>query len=253
MNSPSRARSAGFTLIELLVGMGVILLLAALLFTGARGVFSASDRAKCASNLRQIGTAIHTYVADNHGFLPPGARAQGSGTIVRQLEPYLGTMVTNAIAPDVWYCPANVRLGSPPPGGYMSPNVNYKGWSGYFFNYLFNASIFRITNGSPSNSAYVSDDEARVRLQSVELPTKTVALMDMRTRAPGASGPPSSGLANGTYFNPSHANFILGLVHSNRGNVLFLDGHVEAFSGDHPMPVKSLPAQTTTWWPNPPN
>jgi len=39
MNSPSRARSAGFTLIELLVGMGVILLLAALLFTGARGVF----------------------------------------------------------------------------------------------------------------------------------------------------------------------------------------------------------------------
>jgi len=40
-------------LIELLVGMVLILLLAVLIFTGAGSAFSASDRAKCASNLRQ--------------------------------------------------------------------------------------------------------------------------------------------------------------------------------------------------------
>lgn len=58
-------RRRGFTLIELLVVIAIIAILASLLLVSLSRAKSAAQATKCASNLRQIGLALHMYVNEN--------------------------------------------------------------------------------------------------------------------------------------------------------------------------------------------
>ncbi len=55
----------GFTLIELLTVIAIIGILAAILIPVVGAVRESARTAKCQSNLRQIGSAVHAYVSDN--------------------------------------------------------------------------------------------------------------------------------------------------------------------------------------------
>ena len=93
-----RTLRGAFTLLELLVVLAVIAILAALSLGGLSKLGASSDRSKAISNMRQIGTGITLFAADNDGKLPgplwPGQLAQfdptRSGRLVRELAPYLG-------------------------------------------------------------------------------------------------------------------------------------------------------------------
>ena len=56
--------SRGFTLIELLVVIGIIAILAAILFPVVARARETARKTNCASNLRQIGTAVAMYLQD---------------------------------------------------------------------------------------------------------------------------------------------------------------------------------------------
>ncbi|MBU0478636.1 type II secretion system GspH family protein [bacterium] len=61
---------AGFTLLELLVVIAVIGLLASMLLPALSKAREMGRRAKCMSNLRQLGLAFQMYTSDYDGFLP---------------------------------------------------------------------------------------------------------------------------------------------------------------------------------------
>ena len=87
----------GFTLIELLVVISVILVLAALVMPVIQSAVSQADRAKCVSNMAQIGKALVAYAAVYGRYLPFNRRASNGW-------------------PRHWYC-ANAYDEDGAPGG----------------------------------------------------------------------------------------------------------------------------------------
>jgi prepilin-type N-terminal cleavage/methylation domain-containing protein len=64
-------RRVSFTLIELLVVIAVVGILAALLVPALARANELAKITQCLSNLRQVGHAVHMYLADNNGTFPP--------------------------------------------------------------------------------------------------------------------------------------------------------------------------------------
>ncbi|HET6246637.1 MAG TPA: type II secretion system protein [Tepidisphaeraceae bacterium] len=72
--------SRGFTLIELLVVIGIIFVLASILFPVVSAINRNSKAAVCASNERQLVAAILSYTASNDGVLPAPAVCWGTSS-----------------------------------------------------------------------------------------------------------------------------------------------------------------------------
>ena len=60
----------GISLTEMVAAMGTIICLSALLLPALSGAKDASDRARCAANLSQVGKAMFFYASENDGYLP---------------------------------------------------------------------------------------------------------------------------------------------------------------------------------------
>ena len=81
--TPPAATRRAFTLIELLVVIGIIALLMAILLPVLSRAREQARQVVCASNMRQICMAMHSYAGANSGYLP----IPGSGG---ETMPYLG-------------------------------------------------------------------------------------------------------------------------------------------------------------------
>ena len=93
-------RSA-FTLIELLVVIAIIALLVSLLMPSLRQARDLAKSALCSANLKQVGTAVAAYVADNDDWMPGyvnGSWSHPTGWVgpdnVRYVRWYQGVLMT---------------------------------------------------------------------------------------------------------------------------------------------------------------
>ena len=92
-------RKKGFTLIELLVVIAIIAILAAILFPVFAKARAQAEKISCASNLKQIGTAIMMYTQDfdesypsanyNGMFATPTGQQWGWAYLWTMWQPYI--------------------------------------------------------------------------------------------------------------------------------------------------------------------
>lgn len=161
----SRARrrkgcpEGAFTLIELLTVLAIIGVLAALLLPVIGRTRLAAQSAVSTSNLRQLATATHAYIADNRGLFPPGmsldnlTRWHGARTFVSApfdpargwLGPYLGADGR------VKLCPVFARLAS-------GSQTFELGAGGYGYNLIYlGGPVARGTAADPFRPARLAD------------------------------------------------------------------------------------------------
>src|SRR5882672_10342449 len=121
------AWNRGFTLIELLVVIAIIAILASLLLPALSRAKERGRRARCISNLRQIGVAIHLYGDDHNDSILPNdvpiapnshdiwffTAAVHLGRLL--MEKYLPLPANNG---HVFYCPSMEASGGMKPGAY---------------------------------------------------------------------------------------------------------------------------------------
>lgn len=91
-NVPHEARRA-FTLIELLVVIAIIAILAGLLLPALARAKAKSERASCASQLKQLGTGINLWVLDHSDTYPPAGFQSVGGTYQAGWDNYINSYI----------------------------------------------------------------------------------------------------------------------------------------------------------------
>lgn len=131
MTSSHRKRFA-FTLIELLVVIAIIAILAAIFIPSLSRAQHEGRRTACASNLRQIGLAVKSYLSDSQNVFPPVLPAQWDryGLISDYYRPHAGDNY------DIFRCPAQRKDLRSRNSGLAFPSDPGK-WTSYEFNSFF--------------------------------------------------------------------------------------------------------------------
>ena len=200
-------KAMGFTLIELLVVLAIVAVLSALLLTAIASVRTSSDVAESVSRLRQWGVALGLYVADNDGSLP--RRGQGVQPLAQisrptdwfnALPPYLGSpsyqdLVASGHRPKAGDKSIFISPGCPDPGGQ------------YFLSYAMNMNLSPWNLPDPSMMSQIAN----------------APFVVFMAEAPGQY--------SSTY--PSRAAYSVAAPHRGKGNVLFLDGHVQTLTASY--------------------
>lgn len=193
------SRANGFTLVELLTVVGIVAVLASLIFPALGKARILARSGLCLHQLRQWGVAVHLYAADHEDLLPPEGAPNPTDSQTNvgwyiQLPRQLGLARyhdqpwrTNPASPNpgrssLWLCPANPRRSN-------GRNL---------FHYCFNQHL----DGT-------GDDDTAVRLSALSAPSGLVGLFDSKNL-------PAVGSANFTHTN----------LHAGGAQFLFLDGHV---------------------------
>ncbi len=139
----ARAPRAAFTLAELLIVVGIIALLAAMLYPALVMVKAQANAVKCDDNMRNIAIAIEVYRQNAERNFP------GSFQELVSLD---------ALPPKALLCPLDASLGTDPSMGRARPSSNWQDYSRLYYQAI----------GSTSAAAAIAAPGATLALTSYD-------------------------------------------------------------------------------------
>jgi prepilin-type N-terminal cleavage/methylation domain-containing protein/prepilin-type processing-associated H-X9-DG protein len=217
---------AGFTLIEMLVVIGIIAILAGILFPVLSNARHKGFQATCFSNLMQLGQAFKLYINDNSGYFPPWCASnpdpnvapdpkdKPAAGIVTWDVPLVTDYLQGKTATVV--CPSN-----PMPKTVMGTGAAFGTCRSYAM-----ARYTQRTKLVSGQTVYVGGYVAMI-----PNPSQTVLLFEKGTNLPGSWG---DALGENVY--QSHGSkgqtdpgYTEGMFHFGGKNFLFVDGSVKLY------------------------
>jgi len=234
-SSPCEEAKTGFTLIELLLVIGIIAILAAILFPALNAATGKANESKCLANARQWGSATTLYVAENEGAFP----SQGSNPSFADPQP--SANLTNA-----WYQALPPLVGSPAMSNLWivrkmprprdksificpaaKPEPTIQSDRDYYSNYAQNQWLEAGNRGCSGSGA--SGFSRFLRMSQVPRPASFVVMTEQSTGV-GANG------QNGYKYGQTHVVYMGypasgdAFRHNGRACVTFADGHAGSFA-----------------------
>ncbi|MDD2706451.1 MAG: type II secretion system protein [Verrucomicrobiae bacterium] len=141
--------SGAFTLIELLTVIGIIALLAAMLFPSINRSRQAAKTTSCLNNLRQISIALQAYLTEHDGRMP---ELQNRNSTTNNTASIDTTLLPRENSSRVFQCPAD------------KTDLFQRTGTSYFWNFTVNGqdidNLFSIVGGTnPQHIPLLSDKE----------------------------------------------------------------------------------------------
>lgn len=227
----------GFTLVELLVVISIIALLIGILLPALSAARQVARASACASNIRQVGLALHTYINDYDGQFMPVSGAVGDDPyniawyrrIVKHSSPLLGgtpyVQTPYLAGPEGLFCPAMEVPASGNPGTFpLAKDYAYdRGFISYGMSYGIQTNYNK--TGYPFEPA---------RIDNIAQTSRTILAADSYL------GTAQTGTYYlwGSYISAATGTF--GLRHSGGSNVLWVDGHVSHHQPNTPGDVSTM-------------